>query len=141
MGLLDSVLGGLLGGNAQASPLQSILGGLLGGGGQQQAYGGQQSGLAGLIGRFQQAGMGDVANSWVGTGPNRQVSPQQLQQVFGQDQVNQWSQQTGMPQQSLLSQLAQFLPNAVDRMTPNGQLPASDSPFDEAGLELPDRKA
>ena len=136
MSLLDSVLGGLLGGNSSASPMQGILGSLLGGGGGPAQ--GQQSGIAGLLGRFQQAGLGDVAKSWVGTGPNQQVRPEQLQNVFGQDQVNQWSQQSGMAPHDLLGQLAQFLPHAVDRMTPNGQVPqGGGSPFDEAGVELP----
>ncbi len=135
MSLLDSVLGGLLGGNSNAGPLQSVLGSMLGGGG-----GGQQSGLSGLISQFSQAGMGNIANSWVGNGANQPVSPQQLQQVFGQDRINQWSQQTGMQPQGLLSQLSQFLPHAVDRMTPDGRLPSGGgSPFDEAGVELPTR--
>ena len=139
MGLLDSVLGGLLGGNSNASPLQSILGSMLGGsGGGQQMQGGQGGGLSGLINKFQQAGMGDMAQSWIGTGPNQPVSPDQLQQAMGRDQVNQWSQQTGMPPHDLLSQLSQLLPHAVDRMTPGGQMPSGGgSPFDEAGIELP----
>lgn len=131
MGMLDSVLGGLLGGNAHAGPLQSILGSLLGGGG------GAQSGLGGLLQRFTQAGYGDQANSWVGTGTNQSIEPGALQSVFGQDQLSQWSQQTGMPQETLLQKLSQFLPSAVDHMTPNGQVPSS--PFDEGGIDLPRR--
>ena len=150
MGLLDTVLGSVMGGsNAAQSPMGGILGSLLGGGGgggggggmlgsllggggqQQQAPGG----LGGLLQRFQHAGMGDVANSWVGAGANQQVSPQQLQQVFGQDQVNQWAQQTNMQPHDLLSQLSQYLPHAVDRMTPNGQLPDGDG-FAGAGVNL-----
>lgn len=144
MGLLDSVLGGLLGNNPNANPLQSILGSLLTGQGQSQgqgqASGGQQAsagGLPGLIQAFSRAGLGNVVGSWVGQGPNQQVSPDQLKQVFGQDQVNQWSQQTGMPQQSVLSELSKLLPHAVDRVTPTGEVPSS--PFDAPGLELPQR--
>lgn len=149
MGLLDSVLGGLLGNNPNASPLQSILGSLIAGHGQgqspNQGYGGQQApqqsqaatGLPGLIEAFTRAGMGNVVGSWVGQGPNQQVSPDQLQQVFGQDQVNKWSQQTGMPQQSVLSELSNLLPHAVDRVTPSGEVPSS--PFDAPGLEMPKR--
>lgn len=159
MSLLNSVLGGLLGGNANSSPVGGILGSLLGGGGGMMGGGQQQPGgiggmlgglmgggqqqpggtagpLGGLLGRFQQAGMGDIANSWVGTGPNQQVSPQQLEQVFGTQQVDQWSQQANMPRHDLLSQLSQYLPHAVDRMTPNGTLPQGDSPFDKAGVNL-----
>ena len=135
MGLLDTVLGSVLGSNPNASPLQSVLGSLLAG--NTQTSGGQSQGLPGLIEAFTRAGMGNVVNSWVGTGQNQPVNPNQLQQVFGQDQINQWSQQTGMPQQSLLQELSNVLPHAVDRMTPNGEVPAS--PFDAPGLELPQR--
>ncbi len=141
MGILDSVLGGLMGGGGTGSPMGSVLGSLLGGGGAGTQ---QQSGIAGLVQRFTQAGHGDVANSWVGQGANQPADPGMLQRVFGQQQINQWSQQTGMPQNDLLSQLSQFLPHAVDQMTPQGQVPAepqaagqaSSSPFDEGGVEL-----
>lgn len=156
MGILDGILGGLLGGNSNASPLQSILGSVLGGGQAQQGSQGQQGGLGGalggmlggggaagglggLLGKFQQAGMGNVAQSWVGNGPNQQVSPDQLHQVFGDEQVSQWSQQSGMPKQDILSQLSQYLPHAVDKMTSQGQVPdeaEGGGAFDGAGVNL-----
>ena len=148
MGLLDSVLGGVLGSNHQSSPISGLLGGLLGGGqqpaqggggmlggllggGQPQATGGMMGGggLGGLLGMLQQAGLGHVAQSWVSNGPNQQVSPDQLQQAFGQERVQQMSQQTGLAPHDLLSQLSQHLPNVVDRMTPNGQMPEGGDPF------------
>lgn len=152
MSILDSILGSVMGGNnASSSPMGGILGSLLGGGGagggaggmlgsllgggQQQQQGGMGGGLGGLLGKFQQAGLGGVANSWVGHGPNQQVSPDQLQQVFGQEQVNQWAQQSNMQPHDMLSQLSQYLPHAVDRMTPNGQVPDGD-PFGGAGVNL-----
>ena len=135
MGLLDTVLGTVLGNNPNAGPMQSVLTSILAGG--NQAYGGQAGGLPGLIQAFTRAGMGNVVGSWVSQGQNQPINPGQLQQVFGQDQINQWSQQTGMPQHSLLDQLSQMLPHAVDRMTPNGEVPSS--PFDAPGLELPTR--
>ncbi len=122
MGLLDSVIGGLLGGGGnqqQSSGMGSVLSGLLGGGGQQQ--GGMAGGLGGLMSQFQNAGLGHIAQSWVGGGANQSVSPDQLQSVFGQGQVQQMASQAGMQPQDFLSQLAQHLPNAVDQMTPNGQ--------------------
>ena len=103
----------------------------MGGGAQQQ-----QGGLGGLLSRFQQAGMGDVANSWVGTGANQQVMPHQLEQVFGSQQIDQWAQQSNMPRSDLLSQLSQYLPQAVDKMTPDGRLPEGGSAFDKAGVNL-----
>ena len=142
MGLLDSVLGGLMGGQ-QNSPIGSILGSMLGGGGNagmgqqgmgqqgmaQQGMGaGMGGGIGGLLQQFEGAGLGHIAQSWVGNGPNQSVSPDQLQNVFGQQQVNQWAGQAGMQPNDFLSQMAQHLPNAVDQMTPNGQVPQGDGP-------------
>ena len=129
MGLLDQVLGGLMGGGG-GSPMQSVLSGLLGGGqqgGQQQGgFGGASpmgGGIGGLISAFQQAGLGHIAQSWVGNGPNQPVSPDQLQSVFGQDRVQNMASQAGMQPQDFLSQLSQHLPAAVDGMTPGGAVP------------------
>ena len=138
MGLLDSVLGSVLGGNSSNSPIQGVLSSILSGNQGGGPATGSQPGLGGLLQRFTQAGYGGAANSWVGNGPNQPIPPEALQNVFGQQQVNQWAQQTGMEPHGLLSALSQFLPQAVDKMTPGGQLPAgSGSPFDEAGTELP----
>lgn len=126
MGLLDSVIGNLVGGGTggSSSPMGQILSGLLGGG-QAGAMGnpGMGGGLGGLVSQFQQAGLGHIAQSWVGNGPNQPVSPQQLQNVFGEDQVQGMASQAGMQPGDFLSQLSQHLPNAVDGMTPSGRLP------------------
>lgn len=127
MGLLDQVIGGLMGGgNGGSSPIQGILGSLLGGqqGNQQQGQqAGMGGGLSGLISGFQQAGLGHIAESWIGNGSNQPVSPQQLSSVFGESQVNSMASQANMQPQDFLSQLSQHLPNAVNGMTPNGRLP------------------
>ena len=128
MGLLDSVLGSLMGSSGASSPLQSVLSSILSG-----SAGG--NGLPGLVEQFNKAGLGQVVGSWISNQPNQPVSPGALGQVFGQEQVNQWSQQTGMSQDSILGELSKMLPHAVDHLTPNGEIPSS--PFDEAGLELP----
>jgi uncharacterized protein YidB (DUF937 family) len=129
MGLLDSVLSGLLGGGG-ASPIQGVLMNMLGGGQQAGTAqqnpgmgGGMAGGLGGLLSSFQGAGLGHIAQSWVGNGPNQPVSPQQLQSVFGEQQVQSMASQSGMAPTDFLSQLSQHLPNAVNGMTPNGQLP------------------
>ncbi len=127
MGLLDSVLGSLMGGGS-ASPLQSVLTSLL-----SDASGG--NGLPGLVEQFNKAGLGQVVGSWISNETNQAISPGMLGQVLGHDQVNQWAQQTGMAPDSLLGELAKMLPHAVDQMTPNGEIPSS--PFDEKGIELP----
>lgn len=132
MGLLDQVIGGLMGGSGGSSPIQNVLMGMLSGqqGGQQQGLqqGGQQGGLGGggiggLLSMFQQAGLGHIAQSWVNNGPNQSVSPQQLQSVLGDNQVQTMSSQAGMAPHDFLSQLSQHLPNAVNGMTPDGQIP------------------
>jgi uncharacterized protein YidB (DUF937 family) len=138
MGLLDGILGGsnanagggggipgmlmgLLGGQGAATQggAGGMLGGLLGGGG------GSAGGLGQLVNMFEQQGMGHIAQSWVGNGANQPVSPDQLHQVLGADQVQQMASQTGMQPNDLLSRLSQMLPNAVHQATPDGQLPAS----------------
>ena len=137
MGLLDQVIGGLMGGaGANASPIQGVLMNMLGGGqqgGYQQpggfagqgmpAGGGMGGGLGGLVSSFEQAGLGHLVQSWIGNGPNQSVSPQQLQSVFGENQVQSMASQSGMAPQDFLSQLSQHLPNVVNGMTPQGQLP------------------
>lgn len=100
-------LGGLLGGLGGAG-----VGGLLGGG------------LGELVDRFRQAGQGDVAESWIGTGPNREVAPHQLEQAIGEDTLDDLTQQTGLSRQEILNRLSRELPTAVDRYTPDGRLPA-----------------
>jgi uncharacterized protein YidB (DUF937 family) len=97
-----------------------VLSGLLGGGRQPD---GMAGGLGGLMSSFEQAGLGHIAQSWVGNGANQPVSPQQLQSVFGESRVQDMASQAGMQQGDFLSQLSQHLPNAVNGETPNGRLP------------------
>ncbi len=131
MGLLDQVIGGLMGGGVGGggSPMGGVLSSLLGGGSQQgvgqqgMGMGGQPGGVGGLMSMFEQAGLGHIAQSWVGNGPNQPVSPDQLQNVLGQDRVQSMASQSGMEPQDFLSQLSQHLPNAVNGMTPNGRVP------------------
>jgi uncharacterized protein YidB (DUF937 family) len=127
MGLIDSVLGGLFGSHPEgaSSPIGGILSNILQGGSSTGGYAqsGTGGGLGGLLQQFQQAGLGHIADSWVGTGPNAPVSPGQLRDVFGQDRVRDMASQSGMPENDFLGQLAQHLPSAVDGMTPEGRLP------------------
>ena len=132
MGILDSVIGSLLGGNnAGSSGIGGVLSSLLGGGSGSQGMAGGQGvggGIGGIVSQFERAGLGGIAQSWVGNGPNQSVSPQQLQNVFG-DQVPGMASQAGMNQGDFLSQLSQHLPSAINGMTPNGQV-ASDGSVD-----------
>lgn len=114
-------LGGLLGnlGNMLPGGLGG-LGGLLAGG---AAGGALSGGLNDLLKQFQDNGHGDVAKSWVGTGPNQQISPSALSQVLSPDQINMISQMTGMSPDELMKTLSQQLPEIINHMTPNGRLP------------------
>src|SRR5829696_3521390 len=98
-------MGGGLGGSSGG------LGGILGGG------------LGSLIERFNQSGHGDVIGSWIGTGENRRIAPDQLQGALGDDTVEALSRETGMPRDELLSELSDTLPEVVDRVTRDGRLP------------------
>ncbi len=132
MGLLDSVLGSAMGalqgggqGGGGNAMLMQVISALLqgqGGGGGGGALGGL-GGLGGLLSQLQQGGLGDAAQSWVSTGQNLPVSADQLQAALGADRIDALAQQVGMPAGDLSSQLAQYLPQVVDQMTPGGQLP------------------
>ena len=137
MGLFDSVIGALgnaAGGSRGQPDLINAVIGLLGQGQGQGQAGGGLGGLAGLVGRFQQGGLGDIVNSWVGTGQNLPISAEQLGGVLGNDTVANLAQQLGTGQGDMLSQLSQMLPQVVDKLTPGGQLPAGGGLGDLAGL-------
>lgn len=96
------------------------LGGLLAGG---AAGGALANGLGGLIDMFTKGGQKSAIDSWVGDGPNKQVSAGDLGSVFSPDMLRQLQQQSGLPQGDLLSQLSQILPGLINGMTPNGRVP------------------
>jgi uncharacterized protein YidB (DUF937 family) len=115
---------------AQVNPTQQ--GGLLGGLGGMFGSGGLSgilSGLGGagaldgLIGQLKQRGMADQVNSWVSTGANQPVAPQELEQALGEPAINDLQQQTGLPREQLIHELAEHLPEAVSEATPNGRVP------------------
>lgn len=121
---LAEMLGGTPGTPGTSSPngLGGLLGKLEGAGG----IGGLLSGgLGELVDRFKQSGYGDTVNSWVGTGPNQQIAPSQVEQAIGPDVLATLSQQTGLSREELLARLSRELPNAVDKYTPQGRLPAA----------------
>jgi uncharacterized protein YidB (DUF937 family) len=69
---------------------------------------------------------GDVAHSWVGTGPNKNISQGDLASALGGGTLDQLSQQTGMDRGDLLSGLSQYLPHFVDQLTPDGRVPTEE---------------
>ena len=124
---LAEMLGGSSSHNlgAPGQPQQGGLGGLLGnlggGGGVGGLLGG---GLGELVERFRHSGQGDVADSWVGHGPNKEIAPPQLEQAIGPDVLATLSQQTGLSRDEILARLTRELPRAVDQYTPEGRLPS-----------------
>jgi uncharacterized protein YidB (DUF937 family) len=146
-GGIGGALGGMLGGSAGGAPgggLGNVLGGLLGGAGGASAGGGLGSllpgglggllaggaagsvlsgGLGDLVKQLQQSGHGEAAQSWVGTGPNKTISPDDLGKALGDDTVNSLAEQAGLSKVDLLSGLSQQLPHLVDQLTPQGNLP------------------
>ena len=111
--------GGGLGGGL-GDLLKGGLGGLLAGGAAGSVLGG---GLNDLVKQMQQRGLGDAANSWIGTGPNKAVSPNDLANALGADQINSLMAHSGLSREELLDGLSQNLPQVVDQLTPDGQVP------------------
>ena len=121
MGLLDSVVGmlggGQQGGGGNAALLNAVVG-MLANSGQ-----GGRGGVGDLISKFQQAGLGDVVSSWIGTGQNKPVSPDQLKDVLGSDMLGNIAKQLGVSHGDAAGQLSQMLPEVLDKLTPHGSVP------------------
>jgi uncharacterized protein YidB (DUF937 family) len=100
--------------------LKGGLGGLLAGGAAGSILSG---GLGDLLNQFQQKGLGDKADSWVSNGPNKQIAPGDLANALGADQIEALSAQSGLSRDDLLQGLSQFLPDVVNKLTPDGRLP------------------
>ena len=113
MGLLDNLesmaLGKVEGSNPEAAVLQMI-----------QNHPG---GINGLVQAFHSNGLGGVVNSWIATGPNQSVSPDQIQQVLGSGQVQALAQKLGVSPEAASSTLSQLLPAVMNHLTPNGAVP------------------
>ena len=124
MGLLDSLVGAALGGQ-QGGQAQSaggidpqVLMGIVG------ALMNSSGGLSGILGKLQQGGLGDAAASWVGTGANQSVSPDALGGALGPDLMGMIAKQLGGNQQQAAGTMADLLPGLIDKLTPQGQVPA-----------------
>ena len=131
MGLLDGLIGNVIGSMLSGSPAQNPFGAQQG----NQAGGGnmllqlalsmlqQNGGLGGVLERFRQGGLGQHADSWVSTGQNMSLSAEQLQQVFGSSTISDLASRLGMSENQAGSAMAQVLPEVINRLTPAGQVP------------------
>jgi uncharacterized protein YidB (DUF937 family) len=148
MGILDAILGGVLGGNAGgpvSGQLGNAPGGTLGSAGTQAQNPlllmalqllQQNGGLQGILAKLQQAGYGQQAQSWVGTGANLPIDSRAVQQVFGQGQLGQIAQQLGISPDQASDGVSQMLPQVVDQMTPAGQIPENHSDLVNEALAI-----
>jgi uncharacterized protein YidB (DUF937 family) len=145
MGLFDQILGAVLsgvGGQAAPAPMTpdghpvagvqgtgtSLLPQLL------LAAIAHEGGVSGIIQKFQASGMGDAVASWVGTGANQPVSPAAVQQVL--DPAVAMAEKTGLPIQQLMAMVSQHLPQMMDGLTPNGQVPGNTDDLLQTGMAL-----
>jgi uncharacterized protein YidB (DUF937 family) len=132
MGFLDGILGslaGTLGGGSQA------------GGGNQLVQLAlqvlqQNGGLTGVLDKFKASGLGQQAESWVGTGANLPVSPDQISKVLGGANLGELASKIGLPAGTAASGLAEILPQLIDNMTPQGQVPEGHENLISQGLAI-----
>jgi uncharacterized protein YidB (DUF937 family) len=110
MGLLDGILGGFIGGE-MASVVNRLIA--------------EQGGLSAIVSKFEQAGLGPTVQSWISTGPNAAVSPDEVHRALGPELLQQLAAKTGLSTQELADKLAQILPGLVDHLTPDGVVPTS----------------
>ncbi len=125
MGLLDSIVGEVSGALEGAAPgaaagqvhpeLMSVVSTLL--------NGAQGGGLQGLVSQFEQQGLGHLISSWIGTGENLAITPEQVQAVLGEPHIQAVAQKLGLSTADITNQLAGLLPHAVDSVTPAGTVP------------------
>ncbi len=142
MGMFDNALKNAVPGGNLATPIAVAVGALLLG----QLFSGRSSapaaapaspspaaaspqggdlfgGLSALVQKFQNGGLAETVNSWIGQGQNAPIQPGQLGSVLGQQTISDLARQSGVSEQELLEQLAKVLPNVVNHLTPNGRLP------------------
>lgn len=111
MSIVDQISSAVGGSSAGGNIVESIVG-MIGG----------EGGIGGIVSKFTQGGLGDVVNSWVGTGANQPVSTSQISDVLGQDTLSQLAAKTGLPINDIAGKVSEFLPGIVDKLTPNGKV-------------------
>lgn len=123
MGLLDQITGSL-GGNSGSVDYAAII-----------KWVEQQGGVSGLLDKLRQGGLSEVVQSWLNNGPNLPISSEQVQQVFSNDAIMRLAARLGLDHGQTSTIIAQFLPQLVDRLSPNGEEPAGND-LVSMGLDL-----
>ncbi|MGS0740493.1 YidB family protein [Glaciimonas sp. GG7] len=126
MGLLDNLLGAVNSAGGQPAQtndpktmlMQAALSMLTSG-----AQGENAGGLSGLLSQFQNTGLGDLVKSWIGNDQNQTVSADQVQQALGGGQLEQLAQASGLSKEETAGHLSEILPELINKLTPNGQIP------------------
>ncbi len=113
MGLFDSIKGAL--GSAEAAAFPAMVNTIL----AQTQY----HDLGGLVAALEKGGLGPQVQSWLGNGQNLPVTADQLKAVLGNAQLQEFARHAGLPVDEILTLLAQYLPQLVDKASPNGTLP------------------
>jgi uncharacterized protein YidB (DUF937 family) len=108
--MFDGLIGGIVG-----AGMVSAVNGIL------EKHGG----LQGVVREFEKNGLGPTVSSWVGTGPNQSISPDQVHNVVGPELLQELAAKSGLSVQELAQKLAEVLPQTVDKLTPNGVIPKS----------------
>lgn len=114
MGILDNLSNAVGGGQTQSS---SLAGHVL------DMIKNHPGGIAGLLQSFQNNGMGAIVSSWIGTGQNLPVTGDQVESALGSDKIASLAARAGISPDQAKSALSQILPQVVDKLSPNGQIP------------------
>jgi len=117
-GLLGSIISAVVGGGGGAPNVGTLL---------QTVLNQKGGGISALLSRFQEAGLGEQAASWISTGPNQLVSPDQIDQVFSADEIQEWASGLGLQPDQIKGLLAEALPQVVNHATPDGEIPPSNA--------------
>jgi uncharacterized protein YidB (DUF937 family) len=119
MGIFDDLVGKVVGA-VQGSPgqEQGLMAGVM-----DLLTNPETGGLSGLVQTFKQQGLGDIISSWVGTGTNAAITPDQVQEGLGSDVIQQLAEKSGVSIDAAKAQLAELLPSLIDKVTPEGKIP------------------
>ncbi|QBC43980.1 YidB family protein [Iodobacter fluviatilis] len=126
MGLIDQLAGQFLGGKELPDGLVQSLSGVLE----------QQGGISGLVEKFQNGGLTDIVQSWVGNGENLPVSGEQIQAVLGSDAVSSVAEKLGVDPSDAAAKISEYLPQLINQLTPNGEVPEGSGNLLSAGLDM-----